>query len=94
MYKINIKDIKFEYQALPFTSQPLQAVFTEDGSVYVLTDDPANPIEFFIKDGSFTYTLGESAIVSALLINAAQLKIVQGKSSPFSFQLLEVKDPF
>lgn len=83
MYKFGTKDVKFEHQTLPFTSQPLQAVFTENGSLYVLTEDPTNPIEFFIKDGSFTYTLGESAIVSALLTNTAQLKIVQGNLSSF-----------
>ena len=77
MFKIT-EENTFQRQTLPFTSQPLEVAFTEDGSLYVLTDSASNPIEFFVKDSSSQYALGESAIVSALLANTNHLKIIQG----------------
>ena len=78
LYKITGEEPKFHRQTLPFVAQPLEAAFTDCGSLYVLTDSVTNPIEYFGKDESFTYTLGESAIVGNLLANASDLKIVQG----------------
>lgn len=78
MFKISGDAPVFQRQTLPFTSQPLEVAFTEDGSLYVLTDDTSNPIEFFVKDSTLQYTLEESAVVSAVLANAQQLKIIQG----------------
>nr|CAH0104345.1 unnamed protein product [Daphnia galeata] len=77
LYKITGEEPKFHRQTLPFVAQPLEAAFTDCGSLYVLTDSVTNPIEYFGKDESFTYTLGESAIVGNLLANVSDLKIVQ-----------------
>jgi len=78
LFKIIGEDTKFQRQTLPFVAQPLEAAFTGSGSLYVLTDSATNPIEYFGKDESFLYTLGESAIVGNLLANGSHLKIVQG----------------
>ncbi|XP_046463302.1 tRNA (guanine-N(7)-)-methyltransferase non-catalytic subunit WDR4-like [Daphnia pulex] len=77
LFKIIGAETKFQRQTLPFVAQPLEAAFTESGSLYVLTDSASNPIEYFGKDESFLYTLGESAVVGNLLTNLSHLKIVQ-----------------
>jgi hypothetical protein len=83
LFKIIGAETKFQRQTLPFVAQPLEAAFTESGSLYVLTDSASNPIEYFGKDESFLYTLGESAVVGNLLTNLSHLKIVQGSRIGF-----------
>lgn len=78
VFKITGEEPTFNCQTLPFTSQPLEVAFTDDGSLYVLTDSSSSPIEFFAKDGTFQYTLEESHVVSAVLVNTEHRKIIQG----------------
>ena len=92
LYKITGQEPKFQRQTLPFVAQPLEAAFTDCGSLFVLTDSVTNPIEYFGKDESFIYTLGESAIVGNLLANASYLKIVQ--VSLFYYYCFIVKKKF
>lgn len=78
LFKINGEEPTFQRQTIHFLAQPLETAFTEEGSLYVLTDSVTNPIEFLGKDESFQYTLGESAVIGTLLANANHLKIIQG----------------
>lgn len=77
LFKINGEEPTFQRQTIHFLAQPLETAFTEEGSLYVLTDSVTNPIEFLGKDESFQYTLGESAVIGTLLANANHLKIIQ-----------------
>ena len=89
VFKISDEPLKFQRQVLPFTSQPLEATFTEEGSLYVLTDNSSNPIEVFLKDEASQYNLSESALVTTLLANPAHLKIVQGSICQIFFLILK-----
>ena len=68
---------KFECQELQFDCFPLAAAFTQQGDLYILSDDPASPIKHLKLSEDSKY-IPESTDLDPFNKNVDNLKIVNG----------------
>ena len=78
IYCITLEPVKFESQQLILNCSPLAATFTEDGVLYVMTDDKSAPIQSFHMDHDFKFIPFKSSVVQQLVDDESHLKFLQG----------------
>lgn len=77
IYCITLEPVKFESQQLILNCSPLAATFTEDGVLYVMTDDKSAPIQSFHMDHDFKFIPFKSSVVQQLVDDESHLKFLQ-----------------
>ena len=78
MYQITLDPLKFESQQLILNCCPLAAAFTEDGILYVMTDDKSTPIQSFQMDQNSKFIPFKSLAVQQLVDEEDRLKFLLG----------------
>jgi len=76
MYQITLDPLKFESQQLILNCCPLAAAFTEDGILYVMTDDQSTPIQSFQMDQNSKFIPFKSLAVQQLVDEEDRLKFL------------------